>query len=127
MNLNRLLLVHAFVTMAAGVVLLVAPAVIPGAIGIQLNPTAYLVCYLLGAAEISLAVLSYFARYVTDRQARQLVCLTVIVFHALTAFVEMYAFAEGVSPRIWANVALRLLIIGLFIYYRRKINQPSDV
>ena len=127
MNLNRLLLVHAFVTMAAGVVLLVAPAVIPGTVGIQLNPTANLLCYLLGAAEISLAVLSYFARNLANGQARQLVCLTFIVFHGLTVLIEIYAFTEGLSFCIWANVVLRVLIIGLFIYYGRKINQQTGL
>ena len=117
MNLNRLFLVHAVVTFAAGVVLLVAPAVIPGTVGIQLNPNAYLLCYLLGAAEISLAVLSYLGRELADRQGRRLVCLAFIVFHSLTALAEIYAFTDGVSLAIWANVAVRVLVISLFFYY----------
>ena len=117
MNLNRLLLVHAVVTLAAGMLLVVAPAVIPGTVGIQLNPNASLLSYLLGAAEISLAVLSYFGRKLTDRQGRQLVCVTFIVFHWLTAFVEIYAFTQGISVVIWVNVAVRALVTGLFVYY----------
>jgi hypothetical protein len=59
MTLRFLLGMRAALTFAAGVVLVIAPALIPGAVGIHFEPPAYLLCYLLAAAEFSLAVLSW--------------------------------------------------------------------
>lgn len=124
MNLPRLLFLHALVTLAAGVVLIVAPGVIPGFVDIPVDRRANLLCYLLGAAEVSLAVLSYGSRNLSDRPAIRLICLTFIAFHALTAVVEVYAFSQGASARVWGNVGVRAVVVGLFIHYGfGKINQ----
>ena len=42
-----LITLHAVLTMAAGIVLMFAPAAIPHAIGIVIPPAAFLLCYLL--------------------------------------------------------------------------------
>jgi hypothetical protein len=118
MNLSKLLLIHAALTFAAGVVLILAPSAIPGAVGIHVEPTAYLVCYLLGSSELGLAFLSFFSRSLTDASTMRLVCWTFIVVHASTALVEVYAVARGgVGAAVCANVALRVLVVVLFIHY----------
>lgn len=117
MNLTRLLIVHALVTLAAGVVLIVAPGLIPSSVHIRLSSDANLICYLLGACEISLAVLSYSGAKLRDAQAIRLICATFIVLHGLTAVVELYAFTQGTSVKIWSNIVLRIAVIGLFWYY----------
>ena len=116
--LSRLLLVHAAVTLAAGVALVVAPGLIPGAIGIDLSPSAYLVSYLLAAAELGFAVLSFQARRLTDADALRAVVSACVTLHAASALLEVYAFAQGVSAAIWLNVAARVLIVGLFLRLR---------
>ena len=41
-----------------------------------------------------------------------------IVLHAASAVLEIYAFAtSGLSGAIWANVAIRVLVIALFAKY----------
>ena len=117
MSLTFLLLLHAIVTFIAGVVLIVAPNFIPGAIGIQLEPSQFMVPYLLGTAEIALAFLSFYARKLTDAQALRLVSATFIVFHASTALVEFLAFVQGASAGVWGNIAVRALVVILFAYY----------
>lgn len=117
MALKWLLLVHAIVTFAAGVVLIVSPELIPKTVAIQLPPQAYLLSYFIGSAELALAFLSYYSRTITDAKSLSLICLTFVVFHAVTAAVEVYAFTQGTSAKIWGNVALRLLILLLFWYY----------
>jgi len=117
MNLVKLLLIHAIVTFAAGVVLLVAPDLIPRTVGIRITSSVYLVCYLLGTSELGLATLSYYSRTLKDAQSLRVVSLSFIVLHASTAAVEVYAFLQGVSPIIWANIALRILVVMLFLYY----------
>jgi hypothetical protein len=118
MNLSKLLLIHGALTFAAGVVLIAAPSAIPGAVGIHVEPTAYLICYLLGSCELGLAFLSFFSRRLTDVSAMRLVCWTFIVVHASTALVEVYGVARGgVAAAVWANVALRVLVVVLFAHH----------
>jgi len=50
---------HALVTAAAGIVLVAAPAAIPGTVGIRLETGAELLCYLLAGAEFGFAALSW--------------------------------------------------------------------
>ncbi|MFI6299323.1 hypothetical protein ACIBEJ_47565 [Nonomuraea sp. NPDC050790] len=120
MNLRILLVLHGLVTAAAGVVLIVAPGLIPAAVGVRVPADAYLVCYLLAAAELAVGYLSFAARDLRQREATRLVVWTLIVFHACTAGVEVYAFTRGVHPGIWANVAVRLAVIALFVHYGLK-------
>jgi hypothetical protein len=101
----------------AGTVLIVAPELIPGAVGISIDQSAYLVCYLLGAAEIAIAFLSYYAKNLSDPPALRLIALTFVIFHAVTAIVEVFAFMQGLSSAIWSNVALRVVAVILFTYY----------
>jgi hypothetical protein len=117
MALRVLFIVHAVVTFAAGVVLVVAPALIPLAVGIAIEPSQYLVCYLLGAVEIAVAVLSFFATRLVDAAAIRLVSLTFIVVHLVTAVVEVLAIAQGASPLLWGNVALRIVVAALFGWF----------
>lgn len=127
MNLSKLLLIHAALTFAAGAVLIAAPAAIPSAVGIHVDPSAYLVCYLLGSSELGLAVLSFLSRRLEDANAVRVVCWTLIVVHASTAIVEVYAFARGgAAVGIWANVALRILVVVLFARYGLHPRSVAD-
>ncbi len=116
-GLNRLLRIHALVTLAAGLVLIISPGAIPATVSIHLSPDAYLLCYLLGAVEVSIAVLSYYGARLTDALARRLLCLTFVVLHSLTAGVELYAISQGASARLWGNIVLRVVVTALFSYY----------
>lgn len=122
MNLKILLVVHAIVTLAAGIVLIVAPAAIPGAVDIHIDRQAYLLSYFLGAAELSMAYLSFYARKIADRHTLQIIVITFIVFHAATGILELYALFSGVPFKILTNILLRAVVIVLFYYYGiRKI------
>jgi multisubunit Na+/H+ antiporter MnhC subunit len=57
MTLRLLFSVHAIVTLAAGVVLIVALPAIEGVVGIRIEPNACLLCYLLAAYRVD-----HFAR-----------------------------------------------------------------
>lgn len=124
MNLKRLLLVHAIITFAAGIVLIVSPKIIPKTVGIEISTSQNLLSYLLGTAEIALAYLSFCARKISDIKGLRLISTTFIIFHALTAVVELIAFNQGLNVKILANVLLRILIVFLFFVYGIK-NQNS--
>ena len=117
MILRGLFLVHGLITLAAGVVLIAAPALIPSVVGIEVAPDAYLVPYLLGAVEVAVAFLSIAAIRLRDAPAIRLVSATFVVMHAVTAVVEVAAIAQGADPLLWGNVALRVVVAGLFAWF----------
>ena len=117
MTITKLLLFHAFITLAAGIVLIVNPGVIPETINIHLDKNQYLICYLLGASEIAMAFLSFSARQLKDIKAIRLISMTFILFHLLTALVELLALLEGTDKLIIANILVRIMVVTLFYYY----------
>lgn len=117
MTLRILFGIHAIITFAAGVVLVAAPGAIPGTVGIHIEPEAYLLCYLLAAAEFGVSALSWGARTITDARALRVIVIACIVLHAASGLLEVYAFAGGLSGAIWGNVALRAFAVALFAYY----------
>jgi hypothetical protein len=123
--LPRLFVLHALVTLAAAVVLVVAPAAIPRTVGIALPPDARLLCYLLGACELGVAYLSFMARTITDAHALRVVCRSFVAMHLATALVEVYAFTQGVGAVVWANVALRVVVAAAFVRYGVRATPAS--
>jgi hypothetical protein len=116
-GLRTLLVVHGCITLAAGIVLSVAPGLIPSAVGIHLDPHDDMLAYLLAGAEFGFAALSFGGSRLSDHRALRLIVLSCIVFHASTGVLESYAYARGASAAILANVAARALIVALFAYF----------
>jgi hypothetical protein len=118
--LRALLLVHGLVTLAAAVVLFVAPGFIPGLIGIGLPASADLLAYLLAAAELAIAVLSLGGSRLADAAALRLIANTCVVLHAASAALILYATYGGPVNRIVVlNVIARCVIIVLFLALSR--------
>ncbi|MDF2438951.1 MAG: hypothetical protein K0Q95_3327 [Bacteroidota bacterium] len=117
MNLKLLFTLHALITFFAGIVLIVAPQLIPSTVGITLDPSANLICYLLAASEISLSVLSFLSRKITDQQALKAIIISLITLHLTSGLLEVYACILGTSSSVLINVLLRIVVSGLFFYY----------
>ena len=115
---RSVLLVHAVVTAAAGLVLMVRPGVIPAAVGIDLAPDAFLVCYLLGAAELGFAVLSWLGARLHDSAGIRAVLLSCVALHLISAVTETTIWIRSPvrSPVLVANVAVRLVIVAGFLW-----------
>jgi hypothetical protein len=124
-GLRILFAIHAVLTFAASVVLVLEPTAIPSAAGIHVEPSAYLLCYLLAAAELGISVLSWGARTITDIKALRLIVVSFMIFHAASGALEIYAFAGSTNAVIWANVVVRIFVIGLFAYFGRKVLAAS--
>ena len=75
MKLNNLLMVAAVIGAVFGVGFVVASGPLLVIYGITLDKAGSLVAQLFGAALISLSVLNWFARNVTDPEARRAVVL----------------------------------------------------
>jgi len=118
-GLRALLVVHGCITLAAAIVLAVAPGLIPGLVGIQLEPSAYVLAYLLAGAEFGLAVLSFGGSRVSDVRALRLISWSCIAFHGSSGVLEVVAYAQGASAAILANVVARAVIVGLFAWLSR--------
>jgi len=121
--LKVLLVVHGLITFAASIVLIVAPTAIPQTVNIDISPNEYLLCYFLGASELSIAFLSVFARKIDDKNSLRLITATFIVFHTATGALEIFALINGLSSKVIFNIFLRILISILFWYlgiYRIK-------
>ena len=118
-GLRALLVVHGCITLAAAIVLAVAPGLIPGLVGIQLEPSAYVLAYLLAGAEFGLAVLSFGGSRLSDVRALRLIAWSCIAFHGSSGVLEVVAYAQGASAAILANVVARAIIVGLFAWLSR--------
>jgi hypothetical protein len=116
-TLRLLFTLHAIATIAAAIVLVLAPTAIPRTVGIIIMPSAFLLCYLLAAAELCIGVVSWGARKLTDAKALRVVVTSFIVFHGASAIFELWALTAGLSRRIWANVVFRFVAVTLFAYY----------
>jgi hypothetical protein len=116
-TLKALLIIHGLITLAATVVLIIAPNVIPGTVDIDISSKEYLLCYFLGAAELCIAFLSFFASKIEDKKALRLISSTFIVFHLATGTLETFALSQGTSSKILFNILLRIIITALFWYY----------
>ena len=123
MKLKTLFIIHSVITAAAGLVLIISPDLIPATVGIELQSGQHLLCYLLGASEIALAFLSWFAAGLTDEKSLRLICYTFILFHSVTAMAELLAYSQGLTPKIFANVVLRALIVFLFYMFGIRRNK----
>ena len=116
-SLKTLFFLHGLVTLAAGIVLLVDPNLIPGVVGIHLPSSAYLVPYLLGTAELCIAAVSFGASRFTDGLALRTTAWSFIILHGSTAFIEVYAYTQGLDALIWGNIVLRVVVVVLFAYF----------
>jgi hypothetical protein len=110
-----LFIAHGIVTAAAGIVLIVAPALIPSAVSIALPAEANLLPYLLGGVELGVAVLSIGAARLRDAAAIRLIAVCFAVLHGVSAVVEVLALMQGADPVLWGNVVLRVVVAVLFV------------
>lgn len=114
--LRLLLIIHGLVTLAAGVVLVALPAVIPAMVSIVIQHDAFLLCYFLAAAELAIAALSLGAVRLADRAALRLVVGVIVLLHLTTAILEIaYLSYTAASPLLVANIVVRIIVAALFL------------
>ena len=114
--LRAVFMVHGFITLAGAVVLTVFPTAIPSAVGITVERPEYLLVYLVGAAELAVAVLSFGATRLTDRAALRLVVTTFVVLHGASGVLDLvYLAVIGPNATIIANTVLRFTVVAVFL------------
>ena len=114
--LRAVFLVHGLITLAGAVVLTVFPTAIPSMVGITLVRQDYLLVYLVGAAELAAAVLSFGAIRLTDPAALGLIVTTFVVLHGASGVLDLvYLGVIGPNATMIANALLRFAVVAVFI------------
>jgi hypothetical protein len=114
--LQAVFVVHGLITLAGAVVLTVFPTAIPSVVGIRLERPEYLLVYLVGAAELAAAVLSFGAARLTDRAALRLIVLTFVVLHGFSGILDIvYMAVTEVDGAMIANTVARFVVVIVFL------------
>ncbi len=114
--LRAVFVVHGVITLAGAVVLIVFPAAIPTLVGITIERQDYLLVYLVGAAELTIAVLSFGATRLTDPAALRLVVTTFVTLHGASGILDLvYMGVTEVNGTIIANTVLRFAVVAVFL------------
>ncbi len=114
--LRIVLFAHGVITLAGAVVLTVFPTAIPSAVGITVAREDYLLVYLVAAAELSAAVLSFGALRLTDRAAVGLVVVTLVVLHGASGLLNLLYLAQtGFSAVLVINTCARAVAVVVLL------------
>ncbi len=114
--LRAVFVVHGLITLAGAVVLTVFPTAIPSLVGITIERQEYLLVYLVGTAELAVAVLSFGATRITDPAALQLIVTTLVVLHGASGILDLvYMGVTEVNAVIIANTVLRFVVVAVFL------------
>jgi hypothetical protein len=107
---------HGLITLAGAVVLMVSPTAIPSAVGITLERQDYLLVYLVAAAELAVAVLSFGAARLTDPDALRLIVATLVVLHLTSGILDLvYMGMTQVNTTMVANSVLRFTVVVILV------------
>jgi hypothetical protein len=124
-KLNNLLVVAAVVAAVFGVAFVVASGPLLAIYGITLDKAGTLVAQLFGALLIGLAVLNWFARSVTDPDARQAVVLGNLTGDVVGFVVIRIGQLAGIANTLGGvNVAI-YLVLGLGFAYVQLMQARS--
>ena len=114
--LRAVFLVHGLITFAGFVALAVFPTAIPSMVGITLERSDYLLVYLVAAAELAVAVLSFGAVRITDWAAVSLIVTTLVVLHATSGILDVvYMALTQPNATIVSNTVLRFAVAAVLV------------
>jgi hypothetical protein len=109
-----LFIAHGIITLAAAVVLAVAPGLIPSTVGIALPPGGELLAYLLAGCELGVAVVSLGAATLTDPRSIRVIAGGFAALHLGTGVLEVAALLHDADALLWGNVVVRIVATVLF-------------
>ena len=114
--LRAVFVVHGLITLAGAVVLVAFPTAIPSAVGIAITRPQYLLVYLVAAAELAIAMLSFGAARLTDPAALLLVVTTLVVLHGASGILDLiYMGVTEVNGTMIANTVARFTVVAVFL------------
>src|SRR5690242_18121739 len=115
-TLRSVFALHGLITLAGAVVLTAFPQAIPAMVGITLTRPDYLLVYLVAAAELAVAVLSFGAIRITDRAALGLIVTTLVVLHATSGVLDVvYMALTQPNAAMISNTVLRFAVVAVLL------------
>jgi len=119
MKLSTWLTIAAVVAVVFGLAFVLVTGPLLSFYGITLDKAGTLVAQLFGAALIGFAVLNWFARGVTDREARQAIVLGNLASDTVGFVMALIGQLAGVANALgWSTVAIYLLLALGFAYFQ---------
>jgi len=107
---------HGLITLAGAVVLMVFPRAIPSMVGIAITRSDYLLVYLVGAAELAIAVLSFGAIRIADWAALRLIVTTLVVLHVASGILDIvYMALTQPNATMISNTVLRFAVVTVLL------------
>ena len=92
------------------------PTAIPSAVGITITRPDYLLVYLVAAAELAVAVLSFGAILITDRAALCLIVTTLVVLHLASGILDIvYMALTEPNATMISNTVLRFAVVAVLL------------
>ena len=119
MKLSTWLTIAAVVAVVFGLAFVLVTGPLLSFYGVTLDKAGTLVAQLFGAALIGFAVLNWFARGVTDREARQAIVLANLASDTVGFVMALIGQLAGVANALgWSTVAIYLLLALGFAYFQ---------
>jgi hypothetical protein len=107
---------HGMITLAGAVVLMAFPRAIPSMVGITITRPDYLLVYLVAAAELAVAVLSFGAIRIVDWAALRLIVTTLVVLHATSGVLDVvYMALTQPNATMISNTVLRFVVVTVLL------------
>ena len=117
MKLSNLLVVSAAIAAFFGIGLVVVTGPLLAIYGMTLDRTGTVLAQLFGSLLIAFAVLNWFARNVTDPEARRAVVLGNLAGNAIGFVVILLGQLAGIANQLgWSNVAIYALLTLAWVY-----------
>jgi len=114
--LRAVFALHGLITLAGAVVLTVFPKAIPSMVSITIARPDYLLVYLVAAAELAAAVLSFGAIRITDWAALRLIVTTLVVLHGASGILDIvYMALTEPNATMISNTVLRFAVVAVFL------------
>ena len=115
-TLRAVFAIHGVITLAGAIVLVAFPTAISSAVGITITRPDYLLVYLVAAAELAVAVLSFGAIRITDRASLRLIVTTLVVLHATSGILDIvYMAVTEPNATMISNTVLRFAVVSVFL------------
>ena len=119
MKLSTMLVIAAVVAGVFGLAFVLVSGPLLTLYGVTLDKAGTLVAQLFGAALIGFAILNWFARSVTDREAQQAILLANLASDTVGFVMALIGQLAGIANALgWSTVALYLLLALGFAYFQ---------
>ena len=125
MKLKNLMIINAVIAAVFGIAFVLVPAQALSLYGVTADDALKYVGELFGAALVSFAILTWFARNATDSVTRRAIVLALFVGDTIGFIVALIAQLGGVVNALgWSTVVIYLLLGLGFAYF--QFAKPSS-